>query len=227
MEQLDALKTFGISSKGIKISSYSELGGKIAHCDSQRAWINRKEYSRDQILLGLSELNAFPLVMPVTGDPYSTEDSEDWRLWLKAFERHQIEPKHMAFGFEMKEPILTKNAPQPIGPYSQAIKYDNMLFISGQIPMNPETEKLVDSGIADETTQVMKNLEAVLIESGMSFKDVVKTTIFLKSMDDFALVNSEYGKSFEGSTPPARETVEVSKLPLNVNVEISCIAIKK
>ena len=127
----------------------------------------------------------------------------------------------------MKEPILTKNAPQPIGPYSQAIKYDNMLFISGQIPMNPETEKLVDSGIADETTQVMKNLEAVLIESGMSFKDVVKTTIFLKSMDDFALVNSEYGESFEGSTPPARETVEVSKLPLNVNVEISCIAIKK
>ena len=109
LEQLDALKTFGISSKGIKISSYSELGGKIAHCDSQRAWINRKEYSRDQILLGLSELNAFPLVMPVTGDPYSTEDSEDWRLWLKAFERHQIEPKHMAFGFEMKEPILTKN----------------------------------------------------------------------------------------------------------------------
>ena len=90
----------------------------------------------------------------------------------------------------MKEPILTKNAPQPIGPYSQAIKYDNMLFISGQIPMNPETEKLVDSGIADETTQVMKNLEAVLIESGMSFKDVVKTTIFLKSMDDFAFVNS-------------------------------------
>ena len=127
----------------------------------------------------------------------------------------------------MKEPILTKNAPQPIGPYSQAIKYDNMLFISGQIPMNPETEKLVDSGIADETTQVMKNLEAVLIESGMSFKDVVKTTIFLKNMDDFAFVNSEYGKSFEGSTPPARETVEVSKLPLNVNVEISCIAIKK
>lgn len=127
----------------------------------------------------------------------------------------------------MKEPILTKNAPQPIGPYSQGIKYDNMLFISGQIPMNPETEKLVDSGIADETTQVMKNLEAVLIESGMSFKDVVKTTIFLKSMDDFALVNSEYAKSFEGSTPPARETVEVSKLPLNVNVEISCIAIKK
>ena len=127
----------------------------------------------------------------------------------------------------MKEPILTKNAPQPIGPYSHAIKYDNMLFISGQIPMNPETEKLVDSGIADETTQVMKNLEAVLIESGMSFKDVVKTTIFLKSMDDFALVNSEYAKSFEGSTPPARETVEVSKLPLNVNVEISCIAIKK
>tara|TARA_B100002052_G_C15344910_1_gene359965 strand:- start:90 stop:473 length:384 start_codon:yes stop_codon:yes gene_type:complete len=127
----------------------------------------------------------------------------------------------------MKEPILTKNAPQPIGPYNQAIKYDKMLFISGQIPMNPETEKLIDSGIADETTQVMKNIEAILDKSGMSFGDVVKSTIFLKSMGDFSVVNAEYGKCFENSTPPARETVEVSQLPLNVNVEISCIAIKK
>ena len=127
----------------------------------------------------------------------------------------------------MKEPILTKNAPQPIGPYNQAIKYDNMLFVSGQIPLNPENGKLVESGIIDETTQVMKNIEAILDESIMSFSDIVKTTIFLKDMGNFSDVNAEYGKSFEKLIPPARETVEVSKLPLNVNVEISCIAIKK
>ena len=127
----------------------------------------------------------------------------------------------------MKEPILTKKAPQPIGPYNQAIKYDNMLFVSGQIPLNPENGKLVESGIIDETTQVMKNIEAILDESNMSFSDIVKTTIFLKDMENFSDVNAEYGKSFEKLIPPARETVEVSKLPLNVNVEISCIAIKK
>ena len=127
----------------------------------------------------------------------------------------------------MKEPILTKKAPQPIGPYNQAIKYDNMLFVSGQIPLNPENGKLVESGIIDETTQVMKNIEAILDESNMSFSDIVKTTIFLKDMGNFSDVNAEYGKSFEKLIPPARETVEVSKLPLNVNVEISCIAIKK
>jgi 2-iminobutanoate/2-iminopropanoate deaminase len=127
----------------------------------------------------------------------------------------------------MKEQILTKNAPQPIGPYNQAIKYENMLFVSGQIPLNPENGKLVESGIIDETTQVMKNIEAILDESNMSFNDIVKTTIFLKDMGNFSDVNTEYGKSFENLVPPARETVEVSKLPLNVNVEISCIAIKK
>ena len=127
----------------------------------------------------------------------------------------------------MKKAILTEKAPQPIGPYNQAIQYDNMIFVSGQIPLNPSNGKLVDSGIRDETEQVMENLKHVLYKGEMKFIDVVKTTIFLKSMDDFAVVNEVYGKYFDGSEPPARETVEVSKLPLNVNVEISCIAIKK
>ena len=127
----------------------------------------------------------------------------------------------------MKKAILTEKAPQPIGPYNQAIQYDNMIFVSGQIPLNPSNGKLVDSGIRDETEQVMENLKHVLYKGEMKFIDVVKTTIFLKSMDDFSEVNEVYGKYFDGSEPPARETVEVSKLPLNVNVEISCIAIKK
>jgi len=127
----------------------------------------------------------------------------------------------------MKKAILTEKAPQPIGPYNQAIQYDNMMFVSGQIPLNPSDGKLVDSGIRDETEQVMENLKHVLNKGEMKFIDVVKTTIFLKSMDDFSEVNEVYGKYFDGSEPPARETVEVSKLPLNVNVEISCIAIKK
>ena len=126
----------------------------------------------------------------------------------------------------MKKAILTEKAPQPIGPYNQAIQYDNMMFVSGQIPLNPSDGKLVDSGIRDETEQVMENLKHVLYKGEMKFIDVVKTTIFLKSMDDFSVVNEVYGKYFDGSEPPARETVEVSKLPLNVNVEISCIAIK-
>ena len=127
----------------------------------------------------------------------------------------------------MKKAILTEKAPQPIGPYNQAIQYDTMMFVSGQIPLNPSNGKLVDSGIRDETEQVMENLKHVLYKGEMKFIDVVKTTIFLKSMDDFSVVNEVYGKYFDGSEPPARETVEVSKLPLNVNVEISCIAIKK
>ena len=126
----------------------------------------------------------------------------------------------------MKKAILTKKAPLPIGPYNQAIQYNNMLFISGQIPINPETGKLIESGIKQETIQVMENLKKILEEGKMSFENIVKTTIFLKDMNDFVNVNTEYGKYFENCIPPARETVQVSKLPLNVNVEISCIAIK-
>tara|TARA_B100000287_G_C20586340_1_gene762396 strand:- start:455 stop:838 length:384 start_codon:yes stop_codon:yes gene_type:complete len=127
----------------------------------------------------------------------------------------------------MKKSILTKNAPLPIGPYNQAIAFDNFLFVSGQIPLDPKSEKLVESGIKDETNQVMVNIKEILKEGGMDFDHIVKTTIFLKNMDDFSIVNEEYGKHFKDNIPPARETVQVSKLPLNVNVEISCIAIKK
>ena len=127
----------------------------------------------------------------------------------------------------MKTPILTDKAPEPIGPYNQAINFDNTIFVSGQIPLNPETGSLVDSGIRDETKQVMENLKEILHEANFKMNDIVKTSIFLKSMDNFGEVNEEYGKYFKNIIPPARETVEVSKLPLDVNVEISCIAIKK
>ncbi|MAS38578.1 MAG: reactive intermediate/imine deaminase [Flammeovirgaceae bacterium] len=127
----------------------------------------------------------------------------------------------------MKKAILTKKAPLPIGPYNQAINYENMLFVSGQIPLDPQINELINSGIEDETNQVMKNIEAILKEAGMNFDDIVKTSIFLKDMDNFKTVNETYGNYFEDVIPPARETVQVSKLPLDVNVEISCIAIKK
>lgn len=127
----------------------------------------------------------------------------------------------------MKKAILTNKAPLPIGPYNQAINYENMLFVSGQIPLDPDSNELVNTGIEDETNQVMKNIQAILTEAGMSFNDIVKTSIFLKDMDNFKTVNETYGNYFEGVIPPARETVQVSKLPLDVNVEISCIAIRK
>ena len=127
----------------------------------------------------------------------------------------------------MKKAILTSQAPKPIGPYNQAIQYDNILFVSGQIPLDPATGELIKTGVREETIQVMNNLKAILSKAGMDFNDIVKTTIFLKNMDDFSIVNTEYGNFFRNSSPPARETVEVSKLPLNVNVEISCIAFKK
>ena len=127
----------------------------------------------------------------------------------------------------MKKAILTNKAPLPIGPYNQAINYENMLFVSGQIPLDPDSNELINTGIEDETNQVMKNIQAILTEAGMSFDDIVKTSIFLKDMDNFKTVNETYGNYFEGVIPPARETVQVSKLPLDVNVEISCIAIRK
>ena len=121
--------------------------------------------------------------------------------------------------------VYSDQAPEPIGPYSQAIKTGNMLFISGQIAIDRSTGKLVSGSIEAETTQVMRNLEAVLQTAGMSFADVVKCTIFLKNMEDFPRVNEIYGKHFT-QNPPARETVEVSRLPKDVSVEISCIAAK-
>lgn len=124
-----------------------------------------------------------------------------------------------------KEIIYSSNAPEPIGPYSQAVKFGNMLFISGQIAIQKPSNNLITDNIEAETTQVMKNIEAILKAAGMDFSNVVKSTIFLHDFDDFATVNAVYGKSFT-SNPPARETVEVARLPKDVNVEISCIAVK-
>jgi len=125
----------------------------------------------------------------------------------------------------MKKIINTPDAPAPIGPYNQAVLCGDMLFISGQIALIPGTSDLSNADIAAETQQVMKNLNAILKTAGMSFSDVVKTTIFLSDMSLFAAVNEIYGSYFE-SDFPARETVAVKGLPKNVNVEISMIASK-
>ena len=119
--------------------------------------------------------------------------------------------------------INTLKAPAPIGPYSQAVSVNGVLFISGQMPLIPETGELEWGGIKKETAQVMKNIGAILTEAGIDFSHVVKTSIFVANMDDFAAVNEVYGENF-GENPPARETVAVRTLPKNVNVEISCIA---
>ena len=123
----------------------------------------------------------------------------------------------------MKKIITSSNAPAPIGPYSHGVLKNNMLFVSGQVGKHPVTGELILSDIKSETEQVMRNIQGILAEAHMDFAHVVKTTIFLKSMDSFAAVNEVYGSYFKGDYP-ARETVEVSKLPLNVNVEISVIA---
>ena len=122
--------------------------------------------------------------------------------------------------------INTKNAPAPIGPYNQAIKIDNMLFISGQVAMDPHNNnELIKSSITDETHQVMKNLSAILEEAGMDFTNVVKTTIFLSDMSYFKEINGIYGSYLKDGEEPARETVAVKTLPKEVNIEISMIAI--
>jgi 2-iminobutanoate/2-iminopropanoate deaminase len=122
-----------------------------------------------------------------------------------------------------KEIIYTKNAPEPIGPYSQGVKVGNMLFLSGQVAINPSTGELVMDTIQNETMQVMKNIEALLQAANTNFDSVAKTTIFLSDMALFAEVNEVYGKFFNAA-PPARETVAVKGLPKNVNVEISVTA---
>ncbi len=122
-----------------------------------------------------------------------------------------------------KRVINTTKAPAPIGPYNQAIVSNNMLYISGQIPINPETNKLIISDVATETHQSMRNIAAILEEAGINFNHVVKTTIFLSDMSLFAQVNEVYGSYFSGDYP-ARETVAVKGLPKGVNVEISMIA---
>ena len=123
-----------------------------------------------------------------------------------------------------KSIVFSDQAPAPIGPYSQAVKTGNTLYVSGQIPLDASTGQLINSGIADETDRVMNNISFILKAAGMDFSNVVKCSIFVTDMNDFAVVNETYEKYFDQS-PPARETVEVSALPKGVHVEISCIAV--
>jgi 2-iminobutanoate/2-iminopropanoate deaminase len=126
----------------------------------------------------------------------------------------------------MKKIIITSDAPAPIGPYNQAVLVGNTLYTSGQIALNPTTMVLVLDDIETETKQVMENMKAVLAAVEMTFENVVKTTIFIMDMNDFAKINSVYGSYFDEATAPARETVQVAGLPKGVNVEISMIAVK-
>ncbi|GAA4231061.1 RidA family protein [Postechiella marina] len=126
----------------------------------------------------------------------------------------------------MKKIITTTEAPAPLGPYNQAILSGNTLYMSGQIAINPKTGDLVLESIEAETTQVMTNLKAVLAAANMTFEHVVKSSIFISDMNDFASINTVYGSYFNEETAPARETVQVARLPKSVNVEISMIAIK-
>lgn len=123
-----------------------------------------------------------------------------------------------------KEIIYTKDAPEPIGPYNQAVKVGRTLYVSGQIPLLPRKMVLVNNDLEKETIQVMKNLEAILLEANMTFDNVVKTTIFLSDMSNFERINKVYGRYFNPEQAPARETVEVSNLPKYVRLEISVIA---
>ncbi|GAA0353423.1 RidA family protein [Bacillus horti] len=124
----------------------------------------------------------------------------------------------------VKKVVQTNEAPQAIGPYSQAMQVGEFLFTSGQIPLNKEGE-LVEGGIQEQTKQVIENLIAVLAAAGYSLSDVVKTTVFIKDMNEFVALNETY-ESYFGSTKPARSTVEVARLPKDVKVEIECIAVK-
>lgn len=122
-----------------------------------------------------------------------------------------------------KKQILSAKAPQPIGPYSQAIQYGNLLFVSGQLPIDPATGTLTGTDIATQTTQVLKNIEAILTKTGCTFDNVLKTTCFLQSMADFKAMNEVYASVFVNQ-PPARSTIEVAALPLGARVEIEVVA---
>ena len=126
----------------------------------------------------------------------------------------------------MKKIINTSNSPEPIAPYNQAVLKNNTLFISGQIALDPRTMKLMNGSITEETIQVMENLKNILSEAKMNLSDVVKTSIFLSNMDNFNDVNKVYGSYLNSGVEPARETIAVKTLPMNVNVEISMIAMK-
>jgi 2-iminobutanoate/2-iminopropanoate deaminase len=124
----------------------------------------------------------------------------------------------------MKEIITAERAPKAAGPYSTAVRQNGLVFLSGQIPLDPQTGQLVTGSIEDQTSRVIENLKAVLEAAGLSLSDVVKTTVFLKDMGNFARMNETYGKYF-AANPPARSTVEVARLPRDVQVEIEAIAV--
>ena len=125
---------------------------------------------------------------------------------------------------QAREAVSTPNAPKAIGPYSQAIKANGFVFVSGQVAFDPATGNLITGGIQEQTEQVMKNLSAILQAAGSGWDKVVKTSVFLKNMSEFAQMNEVYGKYLKG-TPPARSTVEVARLPRDVSVEIDVIAL--
>ncbi|MEA3495639.1 MAG: RidA family protein [Bacteroidota bacterium] len=124
----------------------------------------------------------------------------------------------------MKKIVNIKNAPKPIGPYSQAVLVNNTLFVSGQIPIDPFTGKLVDTNIEAQTTQVLENIKAILKEAKMGMDNVVKASIFLSDLNNFKAINEIYATYFS-SNPPARETIEVARLPMDVDIEMSVIAV--
>ena len=125
----------------------------------------------------------------------------------------------------MKKIIFTKNAPFPIGAYNQAVLFGNTLYTSGQIAIDPKTGELMIGSIKQETQLIMENLKAILKEAGMTFENVIKSSIFISDMDNFSEINKIYASYFHEETAPARETVEVSRLPKSVNIEISMIAL--
>src|SRR5947207_6071609 len=126
----------------------------------------------------------------------------------------------------MKEIIATEHAPQAIGPYSQAVRAGNLVFASGQIPIDPATKEFVAEGVAEQTEQVLKNLKAVFAAAGVGMDQIVKTTVFLADMNDFTAMNEVYGKYFP-ENPPARATVQAARLPRDAKVEIEAIAVSE
>ena len=125
----------------------------------------------------------------------------------------------------MKKAINTNKAPLPVGPYNQAVMVKNTLYISGQVALNPNSNELIQGSIDEESNQIMKNIESILKEAGLDFKNVVRSKIYLTDMSNFSKVNEVYGSYFEKGHEPARTTIEVSGLPLGVDVEIDMIAV--
>ena len=129
------------------------------------------------------------------------------------------------FRIDMKKIIKTDKAPLPVGPYNQAIRVDKTLYISGQVAINPKNNEIIKGSIEDATELIMKNIESILKKAGFDFNDVVRSKIYLTDMNNFSKVNSIYGSYFEKNQEPARTTIEVSGLPLGVDVEIDMIAV--